>query len=137
MPETFYQYLAQQSATPVPNAPAQVQAETQKAPATQFSAYEQYMPMFTVAIVFGFLYFFILRPQRKEEKRKKEMLSMLKKGDPVVTTSGIMGTVSTVKDESVILKVGDGVRIEFLRSAVSAVRGPDKAKAEEPAKSSL
>ncbi|MCB1310152.1 MAG: preprotein translocase subunit YajC, partial [Leptospiraceae bacterium] len=48
-----------------------------------------------------FMYFFVIRPQRKEEKRKKEMLSSLKKGDRIVTTSGILGTVASVKDETV------------------------------------
>lgn len=68
-----------------------------------------------------FMYFFVIRPQRKEEKRKKEMLSSLKKGDRIVTTSGILGTVASVKDETVFVNVGDGTRLEFLRSAISTV----------------
>jgi len=73
------------------------------------------------------MYFLVIRPQRKEEKQKKEMLSTLQKGDTVVTVSGIIGTVATIKDETVILKVGDGTRMEFLRSAVGEKR---KASAE-------
>lgn len=81
-------------------------------------------PMIMLGLVFVFMYFFVIRPQKKEEKRKTEMLSALKKGDQVITTSGILGSIATVKDDTVILKVGDGARLEFLRSAISAIRNP-------------
>ena len=79
------------------------------------------------AAVFIGMYFLVIRPQRKEEKRKKELLSKLDKGDKVVTTSGLIGTVSSVKDETVIINVGDGTRLEFLRSAVNEVRTENRA----------
>ena len=75
-----------------------------------------------MVLIFGAMYFMVIRPQKKEEKRKKEMLGSLQKGDTVVTTSGILGTVATIKDDTVIVKVGDGVRMEFLRSAIGSVR---------------
>ncbi len=72
--------------------------------------------------VFVFMYFFIMRPQRQEEKRKKEMLSLMKKGDQVVTSSGIIGSIANVKDDIVVLNIGDNTRVEFLKSAISSIR---------------
>ena len=80
------------------------------------------------AAVFVGMYFLVIRPQRKEEKRKKEMLTKLGKGDRVVTSSGILGTVQSVKDDTVIVNVGDNTRIEFLRSAVADIRDRGDAK---------
>ncbi|MBX7057799.1 MAG: preprotein translocase subunit YajC [Leptospirales bacterium] len=113
------EYIAQQSASaPTPSSGAQ-QAP---APGSQ-SPFGFGDPFFFVVIggLFLFMWLFVMRPQRKEEKRKKEMLSLLKKGDRVVTTAGILGSVANVKDETVTLNVGDGARIEFLRSAISSV----------------
>ncbi len=95
-------------------------------------------PFFLIMIggLFLFMWLFVLRPQRKEEKRKKEMLAQLKKGDRVVTTSGLIGSVATVKDETITLNVGDGTRLEFLRSAISSVMNESSgavAAAEKPA----
>jgi preprotein translocase subunit YajC len=62
------------------------------------------------------------------------MLSALKKGDRVVTVGGVHGTIQTVKDGSVLLKVDDNVKIEFSRSAISSVISVAKeAKDEKPA----
>ncbi|MCB1166297.1 MAG: preprotein translocase subunit YajC [Leptospiraceae bacterium] len=72
--------------------------------------------------VFAIMYFFAIRPQRKEEKRKKEMLSALKKGDTVITSGGIVGSVHSIKEDTIILKVGDNTRIEVLRNAISSVK---------------
>lgn len=110
------QYIAQQSAQP----PGQ-STPTESTPAANGGISSFFMPLMMVA-VFGFMYFFLIRPQRKEEKRKKEMLSTLKKGDPVVTSGGMYGTVETVKENTVVVRVGDNTRIEFLRSAIAGIR---------------
>ncbi len=68
--------------------------------------------------IFVFMYFFVIRPQRKEEKRKKEMLSQLSKGDRVVTASGMIGSIHSLKENTAVINVGE-VKIEFLRSAIS------------------
>ncbi len=81
--------------------------------------------MLMMALVFVLFYFLMIRPQRKEEKRKQEMQTGLKKGDTVVTTSGLVASVATVKEDTVILNV-DGTRMEFLRSAVGSVRNTDE-----------
>lgn len=71
-------------------------------------------------LIFAVMYFFMIRPQQRREKERQRMISELKKGDRVVTSSGIMGTVWGIKDNVVVLKVDDNVKMEFLKSAVSA-----------------
>lgn len=93
--------------------------------------------MWTTFIMFGAIilifYFLIIRPQKKRDKETQAMLDALKKGDKVITIGGIHGTVVAVKEKTVVLKVDDNARIEFLKSAVSTVVNKDAAKAA-PAK---
>ncbi len=125
MEPSFFQYLAQQSAA----APAAPQAE---ASADPMGGLANFFPMIMLAVIFAFMYFFVIRPQKKEEKRKAEMLGTLAKGDTVVTSSGIIGTVASVKDASVFLKVGDGTRIEFVKAAVTEIRKKGDGRSDEP-----
>lgn len=83
------------------------------------------LPMF--AIVFGIMYFLVLRPQQKKEAERQEMLKKLQKNDKVVTTGGIFGVVTSVKEDEVTLKVDDSqnVRIRFARSAIAGIIGED------------
>ena len=90
-----------------------------------------------VAMV-AIFYFLLIRPQRKRDKEAKEMMAALKKGDKIVTIGGIRGTVSAVKETTVIVKVDSDTRIEFNKSAISqvlnaapAAKAETKAKAEE------
>ncbi|MDO4694029.1 MAG: preprotein translocase subunit YajC [Eikenella sp.] len=64
-------------------------------------------------------YFMILRPKQKEEKRRQQMLAELKKGDKVMTTSGIAGKVSKVGEQYVTLEIAPGVPVEFHRQAIT------------------
>lgn len=123
METNLLQYLAQQQPSPVITQPA----PGRSAPAGPAAKPEGPMGgMLTTGLMFAAvfvgMYFLVIRPQRKEEKRKKEMLTKLGKGDRVITSSGILGTVQTVKDDTVIVNVGDNTRIEFLRSAVADIR---------------
>jgi preprotein translocase subunit YajC len=122
-------YIAQQSAAP------ETPAASGGGPAPSASPFGDWTFLIITGGLFLFMYFFIIRPQRRDEKKKKEMLTQLKKGDQVVTTSGLLATVASVKEETVILNVGDGTRIEFLRSAISSVRNPSSTtgKPEEKA----
>ncbi|MCC6699586.1 MAG: preprotein translocase subunit YajC [Candidatus Hydrogenedentes bacterium] len=74
------------------------------------------------------MYFLMIRPNQKREKERREMLNSLAKGDKVVTTGGICGTVVGLTDKSVVIKVSDEpiVKIEFLRAAVSRVAARDE-----------
>ena len=73
------------------------------------------------ALIFVIFYFFIIRPQNKKQKETKKMIDALKKGDKIVTIGGIYGVVSSTKENTIIVKVDDGAKIEFSRSAVSSV----------------
>ena len=76
-----------------------------------------------IMVVFlALMYFLLIRPQRKRDKETKEMRNSIQVGDQVTTIGGIMGTVSRVKDETVILAVGsDRVKMEFQRWAIGSV----------------
>lgn len=71
------------------------------------------------ALIFGVLYFFMIRPQQKKEKDRQKMLSGLKKGDKVITNSGIIGVIWGIKDNIMVLKFEEDVKIEFLKSAIA------------------
>jgi preprotein translocase subunit YajC len=87
-----------------------------------------------IAII-GIFYFLIIRPQNKKRKETEKMLGALKKGDKVVTIGGLYGTIQSVKETTVILKVDDNVKLEFLRSAVSSVTTVSKEDKKEIEKS--
>jgi len=71
----------------------------------------------------------LILPQQKRQKKWQQMLSALKNGDRVVTSGGIRGTIISVKDDAVQLRVPpDNLRIEIARSAVTALANPEEAK---------
>jgi preprotein translocase subunit YajC len=71
--------------------------------------------------IIAIFYFLIIRPQRQQQKKIKEMLGKLKKNDEVITTSGIHGTVAIVKEKTVVVRVDEGCRIEFDRESIAVV----------------
>ena len=75
----------------------------------------------TFGLVFAIFYFLIIRPQNKRQKETKQMLQNLKKGDRVTTIGGIRGTIFSMKDDVVVLKVDDNTKIQFSKSAVNSV----------------
>jgi preprotein translocase subunit YajC len=72
-----------------------------------------------MVLIIGVMYLIVLRPQMRKQKDVQRMLSELKKGDDVVTTGGIVGRISGIKDDEVTLQVQEGVRLRVLRSAVA------------------
>lgn len=82
-----------------------------------------------IIVLFAFMYFFLARPQKKEQKRKEAMLAELAIGDTVLTTSGFYGTVIDVSDDMVIIEFGNNknCRIPARREAISAVEKPEDA----------
>lgn len=78
------------------------------------------------AILFGALYFFFIRPQKKEQKRIASMQASLENGDCVLTTSGFYGIVIDVSDDTVIVEFGNNknCRIPMEKSAISRVEKP-------------
>lgn len=75
-----------------------------------------------IILIFVIFYFLLIRPQQKKQKQHAELISKLKKGDHAVTTGGIYGIISTVKDNTVLLKVDENVKIEILKNCITYVR---------------
>lgn len=97
----------------IPAAMAQTQA-----PAPQGN------PMITLLMfggLFVFMYFFMIRPQRKRQNEHKELVSGLAKGDEVVMNSGMLGKVTKVDDSYLVLETGNNVELKFQKVAVHAV----------------
>lgn len=79
--------------------------------------------MMVMIAMFAIMYFLTIRPNQKREKERREMLAALAKGDRVITTGGIFGTIIGLNDKSVVLRVCDepAVKLEFVRAAVTRV----------------
>ncbi|RPF42709.1 protein translocase subunit yajC [Thermodesulfitimonas autotrophica] len=80
--------------------------------------------------LFVLFYFLLIRPQQVRQKRHQEMIRNLKTGDRVITAGGIYGSVVKIKEDSVILRVADNVRIEVLKQAIAQVaeKGEENAR---------
>jgi preprotein translocase subunit YajC len=89
--------------------------------APQQPAWVQMVPLLLAVVLF---YFLLIRPQMKARKEQDNLVNSIKSGDDVVTSSGILGTVTNVKDKTVIVKIADNVKIEILKSAISSVNKP-------------
>src|ERR1700675_2228626 len=74
--------------------------------------------------IFVIMYYVMLRPQMRRQKEQARRVSTLKTGDRVVTSSGIHGLISNVKDTTVIVKVADNVKLEMDKTAVTNVVKP-------------
>ena len=82
------------------------------------AALVQFAPIVAIGLVF---YFLVIAPANKQRKKTQEMISSLKKGDNVITTGGIYGTVQGVEPDAVYLKIADNVKVKVTRSAISGV----------------
>ena len=97
-------------------------AEAAPAAQAQPNVLVSVMPM---VFLFVIAYFLLIRPQQKKAKDHQKLIESVKTGDQVVTNAGIHGTVSNVKDKTIIVKVADNVKIEFDRAAVVTVEKSD------------
>jgi preprotein translocase subunit YajC len=94
-------------------------AQVQPAPSGP-SALLQFAPLI---LMFGAMYFLLIAPQRKKQKEHEKMMSALQAGDEIITTGGIYGTITSVKDDRFIVRVGDNnqkleIAKGFVHSAV-------------------
>jgi preprotein translocase subunit YajC len=78
-------------------------------------------PLILFGAMFAIFYFIVLRPQQRQKAERERMLTALKKGDRVVTSSGIHGTVVNLGEHTVTLRVADQVKLEFDRAAIGRV----------------
>lgn len=94
------------------------EAFAQAAPAPGAApAWVQMVPIVAMVAIF---YFLILRPQQKREKTRQGFISALKRGDEVITSTGMFGRVEGLTEQFVTLEISDGVRVKMLRSAISS-----------------
>ena len=77
--------------------------------------------MVTMGLMFVIFYFVLIRPQQKKAKQQQEMLKTVKSGDKVVTTSGIIATVITVKEDSISVRSADS-KFEITKGAIAEIR---------------
>jgi preprotein translocase subunit YajC len=88
-------------------------------------------------LMFGVMYFVMIRPQQKQAQQHKAMLSALTKGDEVVTQGGMIGKIQAITDRVVTIEVANGVKVRMLKSSVQGKYSPQAeaskadAKAEE------
>jgi preprotein translocase subunit YajC len=75
----------------------------------------QFLPIIAI------FYLLLIRPQQQQAKKLKLMLAALKKGDKVVTSGGLMGTIVGLDEQKAVLRVGEDVKMEFLKSAIVSV----------------
>lgn len=91
--------------------------------------------MMQLLLLFGAMYMIfwvlVIRPQRKQQRQRREMLSDLKKNDRVLTSGGIFGTITQVREGDVTLKIDDNVRVRLAKSAVTEVIRPERADAQK------
>ena len=92
-------------------------------------------PMFLVAAIFALFYLLILRPQKREQKQRQQMIDSMKKGDRVVSAGGIHGTVESIDAEKniVTVNVAPKISIKFSRASITAVTDKNAAKGAEAA----
>jgi preprotein translocase subunit YajC len=93
-----------------------------------FGSFGMFIPLLLILVI---MYFFMIRPQNKKQKETQKMIAALKKGDKVVTIGGIHGTVASTKEDTIIVKVDDGAKIEFNRTAIATVVVDKPATVEE------
>ena len=71
--------------------------------------------------IFAIFYFMIIRPQQKRAKEREKLLSAIQKGDKVVLSSGLHGTVAGLEEKTCLIDVGNNVKMKFDRSAIASV----------------
>jgi preprotein translocase subunit YajC len=74
-----------------------------------------------ILVFFGIFYFLAIRPQRRQKQAHADMVSMLKKGDEIVTIGGMFGTVTAIGDDWVEIEVAKRTRVRYLKRAVSSI----------------
>ena len=79
----------------------------------QPSAWVQLLPM---VLLFGAMYFFLIAPQRKKQKEHEKMLTALKAGDEIITNGGLYGTITSVKEDRFVVRIGDNNAKEIGRA---------------------
>lgn len=88
---------------------------------TQSGGGASMFPLIAMVLMFGALYFLMLAPQRKKQKEHQKMITALASGDEVLTSGGIYGTITNVKNDRLVLRIGDGTKVEVSRAFVHSL----------------
>jgi preprotein translocase subunit YajC len=72
-------------------------------------------------LLFGAMYFFMIAPQRRKQKEHEKMLAALTSGDEIITTGGIYGTITNVKDDRFVVRIADNTKVELGKAFIQAV----------------
>ena len=103
-------------------------------PANPVDATAQQRPMWSIFLMYGLLmamvYFAFFRPQIQAKKKQEETVKTAKTGDKIVTTSGIHGVITNVKETTVIVKVADNVKLEIEKTHIDKITRPDSGNSE-------
>lgn len=86
------------------------------------AAIVNFLPIIAIGLVF---YFLVIAPANKQRKKTQEMLSSLKKGDRVLTSGGIYGTIQGVEPDAVYLKIAENIKVKVARSAITGIVAGD------------
>jgi preprotein translocase subunit YajC len=97
-------------------APAQGQGSQQQSP---------YSFLIFMGVIFAIFYFLMIRPQQKRQKEHRQLLDNLKKGDRVVTTGGLHGTIAGLSDTAITLEIADKVKVKVGRGYIAGVMKPE------------
>ena len=85
-----------------------------------------YMSLVFIAAVFAIFYFILIRPQQKRAKQHKAFLENLKKGDKIITSGGLYGTITGISDDSVTIEIAEKVRVKVDKGTVAALQKTQK-----------
>ncbi len=94
-----------------------VLAQAQTAP----SGASSLLQLAPLVLMFAAMYFLLIAPQRKKQKEHEKMLAALGSGDEIVTTGGLYGTITSVKDDRFIVRIGDNMKVEVGKGFISSV----------------
>jgi preprotein translocase subunit YajC len=82
----------------------------------------QMLQMVGMFVILGVMFYFLLiRPQQKQRKEQDNLLKSIKSGDKILTSGGLFGIVTNVKEKSLMVKIADNVKVEIVKSAVTTV----------------
>jgi preprotein translocase subunit YajC len=90
------------------------------------SGFAQFIPLILIFVIF---YFFLIRPQQKRVKDHKAMVASLKRGDEVITSGGIIGTIDRVmEDDRIEVNIGENVKVQIIRSTITSLLKKEEVK---------
>ena len=90
------------------------------------SGFAQFVPLILIFVIF---YFFLIRPQQKRVKDHKAMVESLKRGDEIITSGGIIGTIDRVmEDDRIEVNIGDNVKVQIIKSTITSLLKKEEVK---------